>query len=301
MENHNVSVLCVVIAGILWGSIGVFSRLLHTAGFASLQVTEIRAMVTVVVIFMVILVIDRRLLKIELRDLWMFVGTGVVGMALYNSLYFETTELVSLSMSSVLLYTSPCFVVVISAVVFKERVTLQKLTALAIATVGCILTVGVIGSGEVPNIHGVLLGLGSGFLYALYAIFCKVALRKYHPSTVILYTFLLSFATLSPFTDPVDIISTGFLSFEVLLIMLGFGILGTAIPHFLFVKGLKGMEAGKASVIAFLEPLVATFAGLMLYEEAVTFAKVVGMLMVLVSIILLNIDFSKKRDARADP
>ena len=77
--------------------------------------------------------------------------------------------------------------------------------------------------------------------------------------------------------------------------MLGLGILITLIPYFLYAKGLKGMDAGKASVIAFIEPMVATIAGIAIYGEMLTFSNCLGIFLILVSVILLNMEFGVKR------
>ena len=294
MESSKLSVLFIIVAASLWGVIGVFSRLLNDAGLTSMQTTEVRCFITASIMAIVLLIKDKNLFKIDIKDIWMFIGTGLFSIVTFNILYFETAELVSLSMTAVLLYTAPCFVMVLSAIIFKEAVTRQKILALALAFLGCIFTAGLIGGGGEFSMKGFMFGLGSGATYSLYSIIGKFALRKYDPMTMTFYTFLVAAASLFFISDPLYIVDVAVSSPKALLGMLGLGIFITTIPYFLYTKGLKGLDAGKASVIAFIEPMVATMAGIVIYGEALTVFNALGIFLILMSVVLLNMNFEKK-------
>ena len=289
------SVLMVVTAGTLWGTIGLFSRALNDAGLDSFQVTEARCMITAIGLLLILGAWKRDLLKISLKDSWMFVGTGICSIIVFNILYFQTAQLVSLSMTAVLLYTAPCFVLIFSVIIFHEKLTAQKLAALVFAFVGCVFTAGIIGGSDDFNMMGFVMGIGSGISYSLYSIFGKFALKKYHALTVTFYTFLFAGVALLPFCAPWHIIEVAARVDEGLWYMLGLGIMITLIPYFLYTQGLRGLDAGVASVIAFIEPMVATIAGFIVYNEGVTFFSLLGIVMILFSVILLNLDRGRLR------
>ena len=146
IDRKALPVIAIVVAASFWGVIGVFSRELVDRGLTSIQVTEVRCLVTALALLIVLAIYDRKLLKIDPKDIWIFFCTGVIGIVSFNVLYFEAAEIVSLSMTSVLLYTAPFFVVILSAIVFKERLTGQKGLSLILAFAGCLLISGVIGS-----------------------------------------------------------------------------------------------------------------------------------------------------------
>ena len=296
-RNNPVSVVMIVAASILWGVIGVFSRHLQDMGLDAIQVTEVRCIVTSITLALVIAVYDRNLLKIKLRDIWMFFGSGVIGIVSFNVLYFESNNYVPLSTTAVLLYTAPFFVLILSVVIFKEMLTKQKIIALVLAFLGCILIAGILGTGDM-NMYGVILGLGSGVGYALYTIFGKFALKKYHPMTLTFYTFLIAGICLIPFSDVPVIADVAFNVPDALIWMISLGVVITTIPYVLYNSGLKGLDAGVASVVAFSEPMVATIAGFILYNEAPNASNILGIMLILAAIILLNIDFSKKKEAQ---
>ncbi len=284
----------IVVASLFWGVIGVFSREIQAFGLSPIQVTEIRCIAVSIFITLAIAVYDKKLLRIRLKDLWMFFGSGVIGIISFNVLYFESNNYVPLSTTAVLLYTAPFFVLLMSVIIFKEKLTKQKIAALVIAFTGCVLIAGLLEGGSGFNGYGFLLGLGSGIGYALYTIFGKYALRTYHPLTLTLYTFLVAGICLIPFSDIPQIVDVAIGSQEALMWMIGLGLLITTLPYLLYNLGLNGLDAGVASVVAFLEPMVATIAGFVIYNETPSILDILGILMILFAIILLNIEFKPK-------
>ncbi|MBU5440102.1 DMT family transporter [Tissierella sp. MSJ-40] len=104
----------IVCAGTLWGIIGLFSRSLSEAGLNALQIAGARCLVTAIILFFFLLLTNRKYLKIKLRDSWIFIGTGVFSIALFNVFYFICISKSTLAIASILLYTSPCFIIILS-------------------------------------------------------------------------------------------------------------------------------------------------------------------------------------------
>ena len=144
MKKHN-AVISVILAGILWGLIGVFIKKLSAFGFDSVQIAFIRMLIASLSFSLFILIKDKSLLRINIKDIWMFVGTGIISVSLFNICYFYTIIHSEASLAVVLLYTSPVFVVLISALLFKEKITINKVIALVISFAGCVLTAGLLG------------------------------------------------------------------------------------------------------------------------------------------------------------
>lgn len=283
MRSDLLPAIYVMIGASLWGIIGIFTRSLYAYDVSPLQMTFTRCLITLVAMFLVILSVDKKKLRIEPRDIWMFVGTGLFSIVFFNIMYFTTQQMVSLSTASVLLYTAPCFVVVMSAILFKEKMTKNKVLALVIAFIGCVFTTG-LGFGDL-NI-GIAFGVLAGFGYSLYSIFGKYALEKYSLLTVLFYTFLVATLCLVPFTD-VPYVLGACMNTDILLNVLGLGIVSTILPYFFYTTGLRGMEAGKASIIAFVEPMVATIASIAI-GDPFGWTNLLGIALILGSVILLN-------------
>ena len=185
-----------MIGASLWGGIGVFFNMLSDVGFTQMQVVAIRVAAAAIALTLYLLVTDRSKLRVKLRDCWCFVGTGIVSLVFFNWCYFTAIQMTSLAVAAVLLYTSPIFVMLFSAVLFHESLTPRKLVALAVTFVGCVFVAGVFGGENAYSPLGIFIGICSGVGYALYSIFGRFALEKgYSSVTISEYTFL--FATIS--------------------------------------------------------------------------------------------------------
>lgn len=286
MEQKIKAVVEVLLAGFCWGLIGIFTRPLSAAGMNPLQITAVRCIVAGGALFVYLLLKDRKALQISLKDLWMFVGTGIISIVFFNVCYFLTIEMATLSFAAILLYTSPYFVILLSAVLFKERITKKKVTALFMAFAGCILVTG-FGQGKI-NWLSVLTGLGSGLCYGLYSIFGNIALKKYGSMTVTFYTFFVAAVGITPFAKLHELPRMIAEGKGVLFLIHALGICSTMLPFILYTEGLSHMEAGKAAVLAFSEPLVATLAGILVFHEQLTVMSAIGIGLMFASILYIN-------------
>ena len=292
MKKPWLAVAYILIAASGWGVIGVFSRPMSAAGLSSLQTTLVRSVTVMVLMGALLLVKDRSLFRVKLRDFWMFLGTGLVSIVFFNVCYFSTIQMTTLATASILLYTAPCFVMLMSAVFFKERITAQKLAALVLAFGGCVLVSGITGGAITPK--ALLTGVGAGFGYATYSIFGKVALKKYHTFTVIFYTFVVSTVCLLPFAGAGEALAILTHNGRAALMALGLGIVSTFMPYVLYTTGLESVEAGKASVLAFAEPMVATLSGILVFHEQLHLMNALGIALIFAAIVLLNVQVKKK-------
>ena len=82
--------LSVLLAGILWGVINIFVKTLSAHGMDPLQISAVRMTVAAVVFTIFVLIKDRSLFRIRLKDIWIFAGTGIVSIVLFNTCYFYT-------------------------------------------------------------------------------------------------------------------------------------------------------------------------------------------------------------------
>ena len=295
-KTKTLSIILVLTAGCMWGCMGLLVRPLNGIGLVTMDICFLRGFVTFTVMLAGLLLFDRNALKIKLRDIWCFIGTGALSVSFFNFCYFKTITLTSLSVAAVLLYTAPAFVMIMSFFLFKENMTKRKVAALIVAFVGYVLVSGIVTGGGDLNAKGILVGLGAGFGYALYSIFSRYALQRgYNSITITFYTFL--FATLCTIFL-VDVSSI----FNIVETNPQIGVYGafmilfvTLFPYLCYTKGLSGMENGTASVIASVEPVMATVLGILIYKEEMTIVNAFGMILVLVSIVMLNCNGKKDR------
>ena len=283
----NIFTLCTIFAGVLWGTISVFLKNLSSSGLSLIQITACRAIFSSFFLFVYFLVKDKNLLKIKVKDIWMFVGTGVVSLTFFSLCYFSTILESGASIAVILLYTSPIFILLLSAILFKEKITKIKLFALILTFVGCIFVTGIGGENHL-SAKGLFIGLCAGFGYALYSIFSRFALKKYKPLTVTFYTFVFSSISLLPFCNIVEICSS--FSEKSLLFLIGIALVCTVLPYIFYTFGLSGLETGKAAILVTVEPLVGSLIGIFVWKENLDMLKLIGIIMIFIAVILINLN-----------
>ena len=207
----------------------------------------------------------------------------------FTCCYFTAIRLMTMSTAAILLYTSPIWVMILAIIFLKEKISLQKVIALILAFAGCVL---VSGFGGKVTLGGILAGLGSGLGYGLYSIFGTFALKKYPPYTVTCYTFLIAGAGSVFVADPADLFSK-IANTESKLGLLGFVVLTSVvtavIPFLLYTLGLNRTTAGKAAVLATIEPVAATLFGVFVMKESIGVIAVLGIFLVLGAIAVLRV------------
>lgn len=286
------SVICILLAGILWGTMGIFVRRLAAYGFSSLQIACLRIIAAGILFFLYLLAADRKKLRIQKKDLPLFLGMGWGSILFFTICYFTTIQTTSLAIAAILLYTSPVFVVLLSAVFLKEKITGRKILALCIAFLGCVFVAGV---GEASDLSGAgfVIGLCSGLGYGLYSIFGSILLKKYHPYTVSAYAFIFAGVGALFLCNVKDTAQKTADSGNPLFV-LGFVLLTAAVtavaPFLLYTMGLMKVEAGKAAIMAMIEPLVAAVIGIAVFGERLTRQSVIGIVCIFGAILILNLN-----------
>lgn len=278
--------LAVFAAAALWGCIGIFTRNLFAAGYTAIQIVAVRAVLTCLCVLCIILCKDRTLLRIRPRDLWMFFGTGICSFLFFNICYMSSIGENSLSVACILMYTSPFWVTALSAPLFKETLTPRKLGALLICFVGCAM-VCLSSSLRLTLPAGLIYGLLSGLGYALYSIFGKYAAAKYNTLTVTFYTFLFASLGSIPICRPTALLPL--LSDPLNLVLtVGVAVFCTILPYLLYTYGLSKTTAGKAAVLAIVEPVFAALVGWTVFGEALGVLGILGIVAVAGGLMLLE-------------
>ncbi len=275
--------LCVSLAGILWGIIGLFVRALGDAHLTSMDIVGARAIVASGLLFVLLALFDRKSLHLRLRDVWCFLGSGLGSIVFFNYCYFTAVQMMSLASAAVLLYTAPAFVMVLTRVFFGEAFTRRKLCSLVLTFFGCVLVTGVLGSETPLSVAGILFGLGSGLGYGLYTIFGKFAMeRGYGARTITFYTFFVAAIAASAMHGTAQIAAAAETS--ALPYMLGLGAFSTVLPFLLYTAGLQTLSGSRASILASIEPVTAAVLGVAVYHEALQPVTLAGIALVLVGI-----------------
>jgi len=294
-RKFNYGPVLIILAACFWGSMGIFVRKLTAYGFTSIQIVAIRVTLAALIFSLILFIKDRKGFKISPKDIPLFLGLGLGSILFFTVCYFAAITMMPLSTAAILLYTSPFWIMFMSVLFFHEKMNAVKIIALIMAFGGCVLVSGI--SGEGVTLVGLLLGLGSGLGYGLYSILGTIALKKYSPYTVTAYTFIFAAVGSWFICRPKDM-ATKFAAADNLLWLIVFcfltALITAVIPFLLYTLGLRMVEAGKAGILATVEPMVATIIGIVFFSEKLTLFSGLGILLILVAVIILNL--KKKED-----
>jgi len=294
-NDRGVPYFRILAAAAIWGSIGVAGRIAFGAGIDPLETAFFRAAIAFLALTTAVAISHRPLLRVQRSDLWLFAAFGVVSIAAFFFVYLYAISRTSVATAAILLYTAPVWVIVLSRLLFHEPLTRSKILAVVLAFAGCVLVV----RGYDPrslhlNLPGVLAGLASGFTYGMYSIFGKTALRRLSPMPTVVYTlgfgalFLLAAGGGLP---PLPRAGLGPLLYVI--------IFPTALAYLLYIGGLRWIEAGRASVVATLEPVVAALGGAFLLREPFGIVQWIGAALVLAGVVLVQGEQFVRRPPRS--
>ena len=283
------SYILVLIAGVSWGLIGVFTKAIDALGFTEMQMLFVKGVLATAVLFLITFFKDKSQLKLKnWKDIRYFIGTGVVSFAFFSWAYMKAVNLTSLGVAAVLLYTAPTFVMLFSILLFGEQMTKTKGIVLLMTFTGCILVTGILEGGAAFTWQGIGIGLAAGVGYALYSIFGTYAIRGgYGSLTISFYTFLLATIVISFLVEPAAVVSQ-ITEMGQWPLAISFALLTTVVPYLAYTKGLSGLPASKASVTATIEPVVAAVLGIVVFHESVSMLKITGIVLVLSSVVVMS-------------
>jgi drug/metabolite transporter (DMT)-like permease len=251
-----------------------------------MNVVAVRNFGGMCVLVLLALLTNRSAFRIKLRHLPIFFGTGIVGVLMYTFCYFSAQSLCSLATAAIILYLAPALVMLMSAVIWKEPLTKRKLIALVMALLGCALVSGLVGGSLTATGMGFLFAFGSALFYALYTVISRFALAHYNSNCVTMWTFVFAgFGSLVLMDPPA--LAEGLAIPHVIPLFLVLIVVSTVLPGLLYTKGLSQLEPSKASILANVEPVVASLVGVFAFQESMTIWVLLGIVCVLGSVVLL--------------
>jgi len=199
---------------------------------------------------------------------------------------------VPVSITVLLLYTSPIWTVIFSKFIFKEKITILKIVAIVLVLFGVVFLVDPRTIGGGGNMVGILLALAAGVFLSLWSIFGKICgNEKIHPVKTQFYTVLFTLifiAILHPIAASLtkDFSLTGFsfnLPVIVWIYLAIFALISSIIPHLAYYHGIKEVPASTAGVILLLEPLSGTLLAALFLAQAITLNIFLGGILILVA------------------
>ena len=285
-----------ILAGIMFGSSGIFVRTLTQNGIDPTTLLFLRFSIAIVPILIAIIATDKNLFRIELKDIPLFLVCSLCIIGL-NLCYNHSMNTVPLSLAAVLLSIAPIYVLIIAYFLFGEKITSKKLICMILAISGCVLMTGILENdlGNLP-LFGILSGIGAGLFWAVYLMASKKSIENgNHTFTILFYSVIFISIALIPFTDFSEI--SGFVSINPVMTIIFLILHSTfsfALPYIFSTISLNYMDSGTSSIfLSGAEPFAALIFGFLIYSEIPTPLMFCGFILTIIAMMMLSKDDSK--------
>jgi len=275
--------LYIVAAALLWGFIGPFGKMAYDQGISPLEVAFWRA-VLAWICFGAELFYRGKIIRTSRKDLPLLGLFSVLCITIFYGSYQVAVQETGAAMASVLLYTAPAWVIFLSRLLLAEPITRDKLLALILTIIGIICIAfgqsGINGPEiATTSLLGLCTGLLCGFCYSLYYILGKFFAGKYSASLLFFYTLLPGALLMLPFFSFTEKSPVAWLALVLLSVFSTYG------AYHFYYAGLARIEAGRASLIATLEPVVAALAAWYWWGEYFTLSGYAGALLIILAVL----------------
>ncbi|MFC6991695.1 DMT family transporter [Haladaptatus sp. GCM10025707] len=284
MESDRLGVGLIFVSAVGFGTLGIFGKLGANAGLSNATMLVFRFVIATAVAWAYLLTTGS-LRPLRGRNLLVGLGLGALGYATMSGLYFLGLEFMSAGLVAIILYTYPAFVVLLSVAFLDERVTWKTILALGLALGGVALITGANPANADPVGVGILLF--AALVYASYITVSRATLADVESSTLTAHVMPaagVSLAVLGTMQGTLSVPS-GVTEWSIIV---GLGLVATALPIFTFFAGLSRIQASRASIVSTVEPVFTVALGALLLDEVVTLTTVVGGAIVLSGVILLQ-------------
>ena len=288
----------VIAAAAMWSFLGpTYTILFSRYSLPLLSIVILRASISGLILLAASLCCYRQWIRIKRRHLPYFFLYGTIGIGAFFIIYLRAIKEVGISVGAVLLYTAPAWVAIISWAFLHEEMNGTVLLAVILSFTGAALVSGVYAPLEENlNAVGILWGIGAGIAYALWSVGTRIGVDRYgySPWTVQLYGFLLGSLTMMLY-QPVNVWWKPEMIKPALPWALFLGIVPSLGGAVTYSAGVKWLEVSKASIIATLEPVLATVWATLFFSEHLAPLQMVGGALIIVSVILMR----PRREGRA--
>lgn len=270
-----------MMAALLWGILGPFSKLAFSEGVQPMEVAFWRALLGWV--FFGGHAALTRSLRLRLRDIPMVVLFALTGITLFYGSYQLAIRGGGAALASVLLYTAPAWVTLIARFTFRESLTRSKIIALALTLIGVICVAGGGGSIQISG-SALFFGLAAGFSYSLYYIFGKYFSTRYSSPNLFFYLLPIGAVTLLPWVEFAAKSPTAWGALICIATLCTYG------AYYCYYIGVKYLEASRAAIAATLEPVVAAVVAFFWWGESFGVTGYLGSILILSAVIIMVVD-----------
>ncbi len=264
--------LLVVLAFLIFGSMGVLAKFISASPLVLLYALQIVGLIT----FSIVLLRTR---KFSTKGMFKLIVAMTVFNLISDFTFFSAVKLTSVANAVFIKFTAPVFILILAPLMIGERRERKNWLAVPIALFGLFLIVYQNNLVFDANMTGILFALLTAVTMAFSWTFIKKILRSLDVYATLFYRFLLSTIVLTP----ILLVEAPSVSFDVLLQLALFGVLFITLGTTIHMQGVKRIPIQRSGILGYLEPLSAAVYGIFVFSEIPTAFTVAGGVLILLS------------------
>lgn len=232
--------------------------------------------------------------KLEKGDLKKLMLLAVFGVAINQIFFIWGLSLTKPINSAIIMVSNPIAVIVFTIIVFKEKLTILKLTGLSFGIIGAVTLLLFKSHGSFAigseTVAGDLMTLINSLSWAVFVVMAKPYMQKYQTVTVMKWIFLFGFIYVSPFgTLQLLEVKWAYLSGHTIFAMSFVVVATTFLAYLLNTYALKALSSSVVSMYIYLQPFLATLIAVLLGKDELTVIKVISGSLIITGVYLASL------------
>ena len=234
--------------------------------------------------------------NVELKDIVRLLFCGLFGVAINQLFFFEGLNLTTPINAAIIMTVSPILVIIFSAIIIKEKITIRKLLGIFLGIVGAATLILKSGSISLDNTFfvGNVLIFINATSYSIYLVLVKTLMTKYNPITVMFYVFSFGLIFVLPFglNELLEVNTQSFS--KIIYLKVAFVVICTTFLAYLFnAFALKTLNPSVVSTYIYLQPVLASVVAIFLKSDSLDFIKILSALFIFSAVYLVSIPTKK--------
>jgi len=230
--------------------------------------------------------------KIALKDYAIIFFAAIFGIAINMLAFFKGLDYTTPINASVIMVVTPILVLILSAIILKEKITNRKVIGVFIGLIGAIVLIAY-GQGlhlDNSNIElGNLLVFLNAASYSLYLIIVKKLTEKYHPITFAKWLYLFGFFLVLPFGyHDLTMVEWHSLPTDIIY-KIGFVVVFATFFTYLFnLLAIRKLKPTTVSVFIYLQPVIATIYALFMKSDTLNDVKIIAAIFIFTGVYIVS-------------
>jgi len=293
-ENRSSGYIQVLLSAVLFGSQSIFSDMAQRGGMDTLMFQLIRGALTSIILTAASLRPSGEHKRMEKRDLAWGAWLSVLGFILTPYLLISSFSYIGPGAATSLHFCHPLFVIVMSAVFYRDKISSQEMISLCV----CMLGIAGLYTPGAVSVKGTLIALASGLTYAMYTLFLDRSRISERVGTIDLlrYFYLISTAVYFVICLVTGRFAGFRFTFRGIMACVISALLLNIIAVAMFKNGVKIVGSKYTAILSAAEPVVGILIGAAVFSEALSARNIAGCILIIISTMLLLVKRKRKNE-----